>query len=216
MEDLVPVLVGGLLTLGGTVAAALGTVIRDVVQRRSEERKRRANKFEELVAAVYDFDHWLDRLKDRFAFGADILETVSPFAKVQSISAVYFPQFSTLADDLDEAATDYRRWMIGAGEKRLNKDPAYMDGFKEAYDPYKRDGSAHWVNKPDIGLIIERGAGVVHHIKSAAHFDRPLPINFRYPRLRLRLRSAAIYRLGLADSGGAIWLLNYAFRQSCN
>ena len=39
MEDLVPVVVGGLLTLVGTVAAALGTVIRDVVQRRSEERR---------------------------------------------------------------------------------------------------------------------------------------------------------------------------------
>ena len=140
MEDLVPVLVGGLLTLVGTVAAALGTAIRDVVQRRNKEKKRRADKFEELVAAVYEFDHWLDRLKDRFAFGADILETVSPFAKVQSISAVYFPQFSTLADDLDEA--DYRRWMIGAGEKRLNKDPAYMDRFKEAYDPHKRRRNA--------------------------------------------------------------------------
>ena len=70
MEDLVPVLVGGLLTLVGTVAAALGTAIRDVVQRRNKEKKRRADKFEELVAAVYDFDHWLDRLKDRFVFGA--------------------------------------------------------------------------------------------------------------------------------------------------
>ena len=100
MEDLVPVLVGGLLTLGGTVAAALGTVIRDVVQRRTKEKKRRVDKFEELVVAVYEFDHWLDRLKDRFVFGADVPETVSPFAKVQSISSVYFPQFSTLANDL--------------------------------------------------------------------------------------------------------------------
>jgi hypothetical protein len=142
MEDLVPVLVGGLLTLGGTVAAALGTVIRDAVQRRSEERKRRADKFEELVASVYEFDHWLDRLKDRFVFGADVPETVSPFAKVQSTSSVYFPQFSTLANDLDEAATEYRRWMIGAGEKRLNKDPTHIGGFIEVYEPYKRRRNA--------------------------------------------------------------------------
>ena len=142
MENLAPVLVGGLLTLGGVVAAALGTVIRDVVQRRSEERKRRADKFEELVASVYEFDHWLDRLKDRFVFGADVPETVSPFAKVQSNSSVYFPQFSILANDLDEAATDYRHWMIGAGEKRLNKDPTYLAGFIEAYEPYKRRRNA--------------------------------------------------------------------------
>ena len=71
MEDLVPVVVGGLLTLVGTVAAALGTAIRDVVQRPNKEKKRRADKFEELVAAVYEFDHWLDRLKDRFVLGAE-------------------------------------------------------------------------------------------------------------------------------------------------
>ena len=46
MEDLVPVVVGGLLTLVGTVEAALGTVIRDVVQRRTKEKKRRVDKFE--------------------------------------------------------------------------------------------------------------------------------------------------------------------------
>jgi hypothetical protein len=142
MEYLVPVVVGGLLTLVGTVAAALGTAIRDLVQRRNKEKKRRADKFEELVAAVYEFDHWLDRLNDRFVFGADVPEIVSPLTKVQSISAVYFPQFSTLADDLDEAAMEYRRWMIGAGEKRLNKDLAYNDGFKETYDPYKRKRNA--------------------------------------------------------------------------
>ena len=59
-----PVVVGGLLTLVETVAAALGTAIRDVVQRRNKEKKRRADKFEEMVASVYEFDHWLDRLKD--------------------------------------------------------------------------------------------------------------------------------------------------------
>jgi len=84
----------------------------------------------------------IDRLKDRFIFGADVPETVSPFGKVQSISSVYFPQFSTLANDLDEAATEYRRWMIGAGEKRLNKDPTHIGGFVEAYEPYKRKRNA--------------------------------------------------------------------------
>ena len=84
----------------------------------------------------------IDRLKDRFIFGADVPETVSPFGKVQSISSVYFPQFSTLAGDLDEAATEYRRWMIGAGEKRLNKDPTHIGGFVEVYEPYKRRRNA--------------------------------------------------------------------------
>jgi hypothetical protein len=38
-----------------------------------------------LVAAVYEFDHWLDDMRERDAFGVgDTRNTVSPFAKVQS------------------------------------------------------------------------------------------------------------------------------------
>jgi hypothetical protein len=64
-----PVVVGGLLALGGTVAGAIATTIRDAVQQRHETRKRRADKFEELVAAVYEFDHWLEGIRNRDAFG---------------------------------------------------------------------------------------------------------------------------------------------------
>jgi hypothetical protein len=49
-----------------------------------------------LIAALYEFDHWLVGIRDRDAFGvrADVPVTVPPFAKVQAISSVYFPQFS--------------------------------------------------------------------------------------------------------------------------
>jgi hypothetical protein len=90
-----PVVVGGLLGVGGTLVGVIGTTFREAAQQRHEKAKRRADKFEELVAAVYEFDHWLDIMRHRDAFGAgEAPETVSPFAKVQSISAVYFPQFS--------------------------------------------------------------------------------------------------------------------------
>jgi len=32
--------------------------------------------------------------------------------------------------------------MIGAGEKRLNKDPTHIGGFIEVYEPYKRRRNA--------------------------------------------------------------------------
>ena len=103
MEDtsLWPVVVGGLLALGGTIAGVIGTVIRDEIQKRHDRKKRRVDKFEELVAAVYEFDHWLDRDKDRYAYGNDVPETVSPFGKVQSISSIYFPQFVALVGELE-------------------------------------------------------------------------------------------------------------------
>jgi hypothetical protein len=135
-DTLWPVVVGGLLTLGGTVAGVIGTAIRDMTQQRHEKTKRRADKFEELVAAVYEFEHWLDGVKDKNAYGKDVPETVSPFAKVQSIAAVYFPQFSEMVGELDKASTLYRGWIHGAAQKRVRNDLDHMnDGFVEAYTP---------------------------------------------------------------------------------
>jgi hypothetical protein len=137
-----PVVVGGLLALGGTVAGAIATTIRDAVQQRHEKAKRRADKFEELVAALYEFDHWMESRRQRDAFGVDIPETVSPFAKVQAISSVYFPQFDQAIRELNSATLQYRKWIHATGARRLNNDTAQLsDGFSEAYLPYaaKRD-----------------------------------------------------------------------------
>jgi hypothetical protein len=137
-----PVVVGGLLAglfaLGGIGVGLVGAARRDVAQERREARKRREEKFEELVAAVYEFDHWLDGIRKR-AFGVgDAPETVSPFAKVQSISAVYFPQFSELIGELDRASVQYRMWIYKAA--RRGADPA--DGFDEAFSPYAKNREA--------------------------------------------------------------------------
>jgi hypothetical protein len=95
-----PVVVGGLLAglfaLGGIGVGAVVASRRDAAQERREARKRRADKFEELVAAVYEFDHWLDSMR-----GHGGPQTTSPFSKVQSIAAVYFPQFSELISELN-------------------------------------------------------------------------------------------------------------------
>jgi hypothetical protein len=122
-----PVVVGGLLTglftLGGIGAGLMATAKRDAAQERREAKKRRADKFEELIAALYEFEHWLADIRDREAtddnpFGP---ETLSPFYKVEAISSVYFPQFIPLIDELDQAATDYRHWMHRDMLKRVGK-----------------------------------------------------------------------------------------------
>jgi hypothetical protein len=133
-----PVVVGGLLGVGGTMVGVIGTTIRDVAQQRHEKAKRRADKFEELVAAVYEFDHWLDSMRDRDAFGqGDAQRTASPFAKVQSISSVYFPQFSELIGEIDRATSHYRTWIWNTEQlRRANATARLWDGFNEVSIPY--------------------------------------------------------------------------------
>ena len=117
---------------------SFATTRRDAEQERREAKKRRADKFEELVAAVYEFDHWLDGLRHREAFGVEnIPETVSPFAKVQAISSVYFPQFSELIVQLDGATTQYVMWIYHAQAKRIaGNNDQLADGFNEAFMLY--------------------------------------------------------------------------------
>ena len=59
-----------------------------------------------------------------------------PFAKVQAISAVYFPQFCHFIDDLYETGTSYMVWSHKAEQKTISKDEQFDEGFDEAYNPY--------------------------------------------------------------------------------
>jgi hypothetical protein len=128
----------GLFALGGIGVGLVGTARRDAAQDRRDVRKRRADKFEELVAAVYEYDHWLNRLRERDTFGHDNgPQAVSPFAKVQSISSVYFPQFRELISELEKASDQYHIWIHKAEQKRVSNNIAQVsDGFNEAYAPY--------------------------------------------------------------------------------
>lgn len=144
---LVPVLIGGLLTLAG---GFIGPFFLQKQKDAAEHKKRRADKFEELVAAVYDFDHWVDCNRLRSVHGESLPETVSPFAKVQSISSVYFPKFDTAIGELNEASTEYFLWMANAGQKRILKNfDNLTDGFLDVYKPYavKRDGLINELKK---------------------------------------------------------------------
>jgi hypothetical protein len=129
--------VGGLLALAGTVAGAIATIIRDAAQQRHETRKRRADKFEELVAVVYEFDRWLEDLRDREEFGREgIPVTASPIVKVKSISTVYFPQFSKLVLELEVAADQYRDWIYAARQRSTDNVAYPTEGFDHALWPY--------------------------------------------------------------------------------
>jgi hypothetical protein len=93
--SILPVVVGGLLGIGGVAVTGLVTIVVNYRESLLEKKKRRADKFEELVTAVYEFDHWIDNQRRKRAYGEDRPETISPFAKIQSIASVYFPQLTS-------------------------------------------------------------------------------------------------------------------------
>jgi hypothetical protein len=113
---LLMVLVGGALTLAGTW---LGPWLSERRKERAERQKRRAEKFQELVAALFEVDHWVNNVRRDVAIGEEVPDVVSPFWKVHAISAAYFPEFEAAIQALDDATSRYRLWMTEESQRRL-------------------------------------------------------------------------------------------------
>jgi hypothetical protein len=136
--SLLPVVVGGLLAMGGGAVTGGITLVVNAIQARQDKERRRTAKFEELVTVVYEFEAWLDDREDNLAFGKDLKAGVSPLAKLEGISAVYFPVFLESIAALSKAAKDYQAWMGERGARRGSGIPPseWNAGFDEVYKPY--------------------------------------------------------------------------------
>jgi len=129
---LVPVIVGGLLGLAGGL---VGPWLIENRREKSERKKRREQKLEELVAAIYEHKHWLGTMRQIRVFGAQEAETISPFTKVEAIATVHFPNFLEKLGELERATDAYELWMLRAGQRRLQSGQPQTDGFDDVFRP---------------------------------------------------------------------------------
>jgi hypothetical protein len=136
MENLLPVIVGGLIGLAG---GFIGPWFLQKTKDASERKKHRAEKFEELVQTVYEHQFWLNNVKDIRVFAEKREEPPSPFAKLESIAMVYFPQFLPSIPELDKLSDAYEMWMREGAKKRLaGRIRELSDGIMEVYNPYSK------------------------------------------------------------------------------
>jgi hypothetical protein len=62
---------------------------------------------------------------------------MSPFAKIQTLSAIYFPVFATRVEELYSTSKQFEVWITKGAKKRLLGDIASInDGLDAAYKPY--------------------------------------------------------------------------------
>lgn len=139
-DTLVPVIVGGgIAVIGGLI----GPPFLHRLQKQTDKQKKRAEKFEELVATTYEFDDWIDQHRTNWVLGAGATkENLSPFGKLHAIVLVHFPELEPDTEKFDTAALAYRSWMYQAGRKRLAKEQGYADDFQENYKKYMEERNA--------------------------------------------------------------------------
>jgi hypothetical protein len=120
MNVLLPVVVGGVIgILGGFVGPYFIQRAKDV----ADKKRKRAEKFEELVGAVVEHGHWIKTLRSFKTYGIGSEPTLTPIVKIRAISATYFPEFEKLVLQLDLASHKYERWMVDTALKRLQDEP---------------------------------------------------------------------------------------------
>jgi hypothetical protein len=133
------------VVVGGAIAAASGVATQvcvHVIRTREERRNRTIAKFEELVAAVYEHDRWLDFKLNYHTFREGELPGVNPMAKIEALCAIHFPQLVQLASSMNYHAAAFVHWMAKAGQKRLNGESDAMQGYDTAYKPYMESNRA--------------------------------------------------------------------------
>ena len=133
MADLVSVVVGAVLAVGGgaTTQWYLHRLKSD-----EERRMKRQLKFEEIIAALYDHQDWLNEIERRRVFGEDIKRRVSPLAKIRAIAAVHFPEANGDLGELTIATHGYEQWMLAKQTKRLAKEPVDTGDIGPVYGAY--------------------------------------------------------------------------------
>lgn len=130
---LVPVIVGGAIGLAG---GFFGPWFVESRKRAYAEKQKLGEKLEELVTALYDFDHWLQKCRSYWALGERQIELgVSPMGRVQALVSVYFPQFEDRTTKLEMLSRTYLGWMLEAAGRPPEGDE-YKASFAAAYKPY--------------------------------------------------------------------------------
>lgn len=108
-------------------------------QQAAERTKRRAEKFEELVAVLYEHKHWLSTVRGIRVVGLAGEETISPFPRAEAIVTAYFPDFREQFRELDMKADAYELWMMECAELRLaGADVSVLTkGHMDVLGPYQ-------------------------------------------------------------------------------
>ncbi|TPK42297.1 MULTISPECIES: hypothetical protein [unclassified Mesorhizobium] len=131
---LLPVVVGGALTLGGVV---LGPALTHWLSQRSGNRALRQEKFRELLEALHEHGEWLDTVKNVKVYGEERGISPDPFPKALVICALHFPEFLPMVRKLEKPVAAYALWMAEAANKRLHgKFDTINEGFADVYTQY--------------------------------------------------------------------------------
>ncbi|MER8827221.1 hypothetical protein NKH73_14125 [Mesorhizobium sp. M0938] len=131
---IIQVLLGGLLALLGV---ATGPAVTQLLTDRTSQKAKRTQKYEDLISAVYEYDHWLAQRASAAFEGRDI-DSQPPIQRAILLCSLHFPELLPHVQKVENDAGSYIMWILGVRKKRLeNNLTGVNDDMAKTYDPYR-------------------------------------------------------------------------------
>lgn len=126
------------------VATETKTAIERIDWLDREWRKVRREKLEQLLAAVYDLETWLDHMKDKWLHADEAKAEPRAIERVKLLATLYFPELATVAEDAWKAHVSAYQYILEAGSPAGG---AVLDKSAERYGEALDAFTAGWPEK---------------------------------------------------------------------
>ncbi len=135
MADLWGVIVGGALATGGGGATQWFLFS---AKEKSGQKRLKAEKFEQLLTAVFSQKHWLEQSQRKWVIGMDMALPEAPIVRALALATAYLPELENEVSTLEAASMKFENWMLEAGQKRQPGKTDHIDGAGDAVKEYLR------------------------------------------------------------------------------
>jgi len=123
----IPVVIGGLLAVGGGLIAQVAT---HRLTAKRERAKIRRERLESLVKALFAHYQWLDDKSTHILFRSGSHDTPSPLDDVRMIQALYFPELSDEVSAILKAELPMLSFIYQQHADQMNDREAWHAAWK--------------------------------------------------------------------------------------
>jgi len=140
LPDTIPVVVGGLLAIGGGVA---GQYLTERLTHNREEKKLIREKGEALVRALYAHRDWFEMTWKAVLTRDTTHDAPSPLDEAVALQLLYFPELKRNLQELElafyplyQVITDQREEQLKDWTAWSARIPQHLAAYREKYVPY--------------------------------------------------------------------------------
>ena len=139
VAKVIPVVIGGLLAVGGGIA---GQFITHRLTETREKTKLRRERLEALVKALYAHEQWLDAKRNTMVFRNEDHDTPSPLDEARMLQALHFPELASTLQAVQQAQIPMLEFIWEQKVARMKDETAWIANWSTA--PYN-DAYKHYL-----------------------------------------------------------------------